>query len=499
MAYGKDGGMNQILNFIGNDWVEPSSRQFLPNVNPATAEALPAIPDSDDRDIELAVRAARGAQPSWSKKSPQERAEVLFRIADLFEQQMQDFAELESRDQGKPVALALRMDMARVAQNFRFFAAEILTTKEESTATDQQTLNYVHRRPLGVVGLISPWNLPLYLLTWKIAPAIAYGNTVICKPSEFTSLTAAKFAEILLAAKTPTGVVNIVFGYGHKAGAALVRHSEVAGISFTGGTETGRKIFADSAADFKKLSLELGGKNPTVVFADADIEAAVAGVVRSGFLNQGEICLCGSRVYVEKNITGEFTKKLLAEVKKLKVGDPSAPDTFMGPLISKSHFEKVLSYVNLANKEDGKILTGGKPADVGGPFKNGFFFEPTIISGLPESSRCIQEEIFGPVITISEFSSMEEVLQKANGVRYGLSASIWTSSLNKAHSLAHSIQAGTVWINSWLVRDLRMPFGGMKHSGLGREGGGYSKEFFTEATTVSLRLNPFSTTQEVKP
>ncbi len=480
--------MDRVNNFIDNQFLPPQGGQFLVSLNPATAEQIAEIADSDARDIELAVQAAKKAYPLWSAKTSAERSQYLYRIADLIEKRALEFAELESRDQGKPVKLANEMDIARVILNFRFFAGAILHTENESTVHDNRTFNYVARKSIGVAGLISPWNLPLYLLTWKIAPAIVSGNTVVCKPSEFTSLTASLFAEVI-AQVLPAGVVNIVFGTGAKAGEALVKHPDVPLISFTGGTETGKRILRDSAESIKKVSLELGGKNPNIIFADCDFEAAIANSIRAGFLNQGEICLCGSRIYVEDSLYDRFVQRYVQETQKLIVGDPGLPETFMGPLVSASHYQKVLSYLEVAKAEGGQILCGGQRPQLPEKFSKGYFLNPTVIAGLSESSKCIQDEIFGPVVTISRFSGVDDAITKANGVRYGLSASVWTANLSQAHRLAAELKVGTVWINSWLVRDLRLPFGGMKASGLGREGGRHSLEFFTEPTTVCVRYS----------
>lgn len=473
----------QVQNFIGNQWVPPIAGKYLENLNPATAEILSWLPDSQKEDVDQAVAAAKKAFPAWSKTSRADRAQWLRKIADLVEKRIDEFALLESQDQGKPVTLAKNMDIQRVVQNFRFFADEILKTREENF-DDPGVHNFVIRKPVGVAGLISPWNLPLYLLSWKIAPAIAAGNTVVCKPSEFTSMTAALLGEVIKDVGLPSGVVNIVFGLGPSVGEAIVKHPSVPLISFTGGTETGKRIYRDSAENFKKISLELGGKNPNIIFADCNLDQAVEISVRSSFLNQGEICLCGSRVYVEEKIAPQFLERLVEATKKMKVGNPEAEGTQMGALVSKAHLEKVQSYIALAKKEGAKILCGGDQPHLEKPFQNGYFLNPTIITGVDQKSKCVQEEIFGPVITVQTFKTEDEVINLANDVRYGLSASVWTEDVQKAERVAGQLDVGTVWVNTWLLRDLRMPFGGMKHSGLGREGGQYSMEFFSELTTV---------------
>jgi aminomuconate-semialdehyde/2-hydroxymuconate-6-semialdehyde dehydrogenase len=478
----------KIQNFIDGRWQAPLTGAYLANANPATSQVFSEIPRSGSEDVDLAARAAQQAFPAWSRLALNERATYLHKIADRIETRIDEFAEMESRDQGKPVHLARAMDMNRVIQNFRFFADEILRTEKESFR-EEKFQSQVLRKPVGVAGLISPWNLPLYLLSWKIAPALACGNTVVCKPSELTSMTAALLAEVSLEVGLPAGVLNIVFGLGTPVGEAIVRHPKIPLISFTGGTETGKKIYRDSAENFKKISLELGGKNPNIIFADCNLEKAIAVSLRSSFLNQGEICLCGSRIYVEDGLYPRFLEAFVSKTSALKVGDPRDSASFMGALVSKDHFEKVKSYLEIARQEGGKILCGGEvPKDLPPECKNGYFLQPTVIVDLPENSRCVQEEIFGPVVTVSRFRSEEDVIHKANGIRYGLSATVWSEDLVKANRIAAALDVGTVWINDWLLRDLRVPFGGMKHSGIGREGGQHSIDFFTEATTIVTPL-----------
>jgi len=478
--------IKKVLNHIGGEWVAPQRGGFIDNFNPATGQVFSHLPDSDASDIDKAVEVAALAFKTWSKTSVDERSKKLFKIADLIEANIDDFAKLESQDQGKPWFLAKQMDMNRVINSFRFFASAILQTENECNVMDAESMNYVLRKPVGVAGLIAPWNLPLYLLTWKIAPALAYGNTVVCKPSEFTSMTAAKFCELLPEAGIPAGVVNMVFGTGAKAGDALVKHPKVPLISFTGGSETGKKVIQASAENFKKLSLELGGKNPNIIFADCDYKKMLKTTLRSSFLNQGEICLCGSRIYVEESIYEKFLEDFVAEIRELKVGDPSQKNTFMGPLVSAQHLKKVQSMIQIAKDEGGRILIGGGTPVLPTEFSQGYFLEPTVIVGLAENSTCVQKEIFGPVVTVAPFKTLDEVIEKANGVSYGLSASVWTSNLNTAQSLAKNLDVGTVWVNSWMKRDLRVPFGGMKASGLGREGGRHSMDFYTEMVNVCL-------------
>ena len=473
-----------VGNFIGGQFAEPRSGAYLDDIEPATGEVLARIPDSDAADVDAAVQAAKRAFPAWSKTPAAERSKVLLKLADLIEQNLDELARLESRDNGKPVALAKRMDIPRAVANFRFFATAILHEASEAHVTDAAALNYTLRQPLGVAGLISPWNLPLYLLSWKIAPAIASGNTCVAKPSELTPLTANRLAELSLEAGLPAGVMNIVHGLGWKAGQALVEHRDVPAISFTGGTVTGTRVAATAAPMFKKLSLELGGKNPNVIFADADLEQAIPTSISSSFANQGEICLCGSRIFVEQAIYDEFVERFVAATKKLRIGDPTDDATDVGALISEAHMQKVTGYVELAKQEGGSVVTGGARLD-----RRGFFVEPAVITGLGTDCRTLQEEIFGPVVTITPFEREEEAVAFANSTRYGLSASLWTRDLQRAHRVAAALESGTVWVNCWLLRDLRVPFGGMKDSGVGREGGFESLRFFTEAKNVCVKLN----------
>jgi aminomuconate-semialdehyde/2-hydroxymuconate-6-semialdehyde dehydrogenase len=472
-----------VQNFINGTFVPPRSGLYLDDVNPATEEVIAQIPDSDSHDIDDAVAAAKAAFPGWSRTPAMERSRLLLKLADLIEQNLEELARTESVDNGKTLSLARRLDIPRAVLNFRFFATAILHHTTEAHATDQTALNYTLRQPLGVVGLISPWNLPLYLLSWKIAPAVASGNTCVAKPSELTPLTAYRLGELVNEAGIPPGVINIVHGLGGKAGRALTCHDDVAAISFTGGTVTGAAVAANAAPRFKKLSLELGGKNPNVIFADADLDDAIATTIRSSFWNQGEICLCGSRIFVERSIHDAFVERFTAATRMLRIGDPLDETTDIGALISAAHLEKVTGYIDLAIKEGGTIATGGHRVD-----RKGFFVEPTIITGLGCDCRVLQEEIFGPVVTVTPFGAEEEAIAFANSTRYGLSATVWTSNLTRAHRVAAALDAGTVWINCWLLRDLRVPFGGMKESGVGREGGFESLEFFTEAKNVCVKL-----------
>ncbi len=481
--------MKRILNFIDGQFRPPCSGRYLPDVDPATGKVIAEIAESGPEDVDAAVAAASRAFESWRKTPAEERSRLLIRVAELIQENFDELARLESEDNGKPIALARRMDVPRAVLNFRFFATAILHAGTSAHMTDDRALNYTLRQPLGVAGLISPWNLPLYLLTWKIAPAIAAGNCCVAKPSELTPLTAGRLAELTLQAGIPPGVVNIVHGTGPSAGRALTSHPNVPLISFTGGTRTGADVMARAGPLFKKVSLELGGKNPNIVFADADLEQAVATSIQSSFANQGEICLCGSRLFVERGIYDEFLDRFLAGTKKLRLGDPQDASTEVGALVSEAHLRKVEGYVALAREEGGTILVGGKrPGDLPERVRDGYFLEPTVITGLDCNRRVMQEEIFGPVVTVTPFESPDEAIAHANGTRYGLSASVWTRDLQKAHRVAAALESGTVWVNTWLLRDLRVPFGGMKDSGVGREGGFDSLAFFTEAKNVCVKL-----------
>ena len=473
----------RLANFINGAFTGPSCDSFFDDIAPATGKVLAEVPDSDEHDIGNAVAAAKRAFPAWSKTPAEERSRLLLKLADLIERNLDELARIESEDTGKPLSLARRLDIPRAVANFRFFATAILHGSSEAHVTDSAALNYTLRQPLGVVGLISPWNLPLYLLSWKTAPAIAAGNTCVAKPSELTPLTANRLAELSLETGIPPGVINIVHGYGANAGAALCEHEDVAAISFTGGTVTGTKVAAAAAPKFKKLSLELGGKNPNVIFADADLDECVATSIRSSFWNQGEICLCGSRILVERSIHEQFVDRFVAATRALRIGDPLDDKTDVGAVISEAHAQKVLGYIELAKQEGGTVVTGGTRVA-----RDGFFIEPTVITGLDSYCRTTQEEIFGPVVTITPFDREEEAIRFANATRYGLAASLWTRDLQRAHRVAASLDAGTIWINCWLLRDLRVPFGGMKDSGVGREGGFESLQFFTEAKNVCVKL-----------
>ncbi|XP_028996749.1 2-aminomuconic semialdehyde dehydrogenase [Betta splendens] len=477
-----------LENYIGGKFI-PCQRH-IDSYNPSTGEVYCKVPDSGKEEVEAAVAAAKEAFPEWSARSPRQRAEVLNKLADLIEAHLEEFAQAESRDQGKTISFARAVDIPRSVYNFRFFATSILHHTTDCSQMDAEgCLNYTIRCPVGVAALISPWNFPLYLLTWKIAPAIAAGNTVVAKPSEMTSVTSWMMCKLMQQAGVPPGVVNLVFGTGAKAGDALVGHPDVPLISFTGSTATARRITERSAPYCKKLSLELGGKNPSIVFADADLDQCIQTTVRSSFSNQGEICLCTSRVYVERSIYSEFMVKFVAAARKWKTGLPSDPSNNNGALISKEHLEKVRSYVALAKSEGGVIHCGEGIDQLDLPEQNrsGYFMPPTVLSGVGDSSRVMQEEIFGPVVCVSPFDTEDEAVARGNGVRYGLGAAVWSRDVGKVHRMAKRLQAGMVWTNCWMVRDLNLPFGGMKSSGVGREGARDSYHFFTEVKCVTIK------------
>jgi aminomuconate-semialdehyde/2-hydroxymuconate-6-semialdehyde dehydrogenase len=480
--------MEKLQNYINGKLLAPVGGNYIDNYHPATGKVYSLIPDSDGADVQLAVDAAKAAFPSWSVTPVEARMKVMLKIASIIERDMDAFVKAESKDNGKSVHTASVVDIPRAISNLEFFATGIMHFAAESHVTEDTAVNYTMRAPIGVVGCISPWNLPLYLFTWKIAPAIAAGNCVVAKPSEVTPMTAYMLSKACIEAGLPAGVLNIIHGLGGRCGQAIVEHKDIKAISFTGGTKTGAGIAATAAPMFKKLSLELGGKNPNIIFADCDFDAMLKTTIQSSFANQGEICLCGSRIFVERPIYEKFKTAFVEKASKLKPGDPSLTTTRMGAIVSKGHMEKILSYVELAQQEGGKILTGGKRVILDGELKEGWFIEPTVIEGLSYDCRTNQEEIFGPVVTIMPFDTVDEVVMMANSTQYGLAASIWTSNLTRAHQLAGMIQSGIIWINCWLLRDLRTPFGGMKGSGVGREGGFEALRFFTEPKNVCVKL-----------
>ncbi|MFM7813238.1 MAG: aldehyde dehydrogenase [Flavobacteriales bacterium] len=480
---------SRIQNYIDGQHLDSLSGEFFDNIDPSTGKSYSTIPNSDAKDVELAYQAAKKAFPVWSRMEEKERAAWMIRLATAIEKNLESFAKAESVDNGKPISLARQMDIPRSVANLKFFATAILHWNSEAHITDHQALNYTLRKPIGVVGCISPWNLPLYLFTWKIAPAMATGNCVVAKPSEITPMTAYLLTKTCEEIGFPAGVLNVVHGTGSLAGSALVEHPGIKAISFTGGTATGAHIARVAAPMFKKLSLELGGKNPNIIFADADLEKALKTTLRSSFANQGQICLCGSRILIHSSIYEEFKRQLVEKTQSMSVGDPLSEETKTGAVVSEAHMKKVLAYIELAQEEGGVVLCGGDRVKLEGRCADGYFIAPTIIEGLGPHCRTNQEEIFGPVVTLQSFESDEEAIELANATPYGLAASIWTKDLNRAHQLSSRMDSGIVWVNTWLMRDLRTPFGGVKNSGVGREGGWDALRFFTEAQNVCIAFD----------
>ncbi|MCH8534805.1 MAG: aldehyde dehydrogenase [Flavobacteriaceae bacterium] len=479
----------KIENYINGQLVSPLSENYLDNYNPSTGKIYGQIPNSDENDVEKAYQAAENAFPLWSKSSTEYRSKILQRIADLIFENLEEFALAESKDNGKPLSLATAVDIPRASSNFSFFAKAITQFSSESHENSAiNTINFTLRQPLGVVGCISPWNLPLYLFTWKIAPALASGNCVVAKPSEVTPYTAYLLSKICIEAGLPKGVLNIVHGLGASCGNAIVSHPNIKAISFTGGTKTGQHIARTAAPMFKKLSLELGGKNPNIIFSDCNYDKMLQVSLKSSFANQGQICLCGSRIFVEASIYDKFKADFVEKVSGMKVGNPLEKNTDLGALVSKEHLEKVDEYVQKAIQEGGQLLYGGKPVQVN-DFEEGYYYQPTIIE--VDSNQCTlnQEEVFGPVVSLMKFSSEEEVIALANDTKYGLSASVWTSNIDRSMRMSQQLKTGIVWVNTWLNRDLRTPFGGTKSSGVGREGGLEALRFFTEPKNVCIQYS----------
>ncbi|MCB9277785.1 MAG: aldehyde dehydrogenase [Lewinellaceae bacterium] len=483
--------MTIIQNYINGAFQPAATGNCLDNYQPATGQIYSQLPDSDSVDVAAAVDAAQAAFPEWQSLGREGRSRMLARIADLIEERLDIFALAESIDSGKPLTLARTVDIPRAVSNFRFFSTAAVQFGSESHNMEGLAINYTLRQPIGVVGCISPWNLPLYLFTWKIAPALAAGNCVVGKPSELTPMTAWLLAQAAHDAGLPAGVLNILHGLGPRVGQAIVEHPDIKAVSFTGGTQTGRILARTAAPMFKKLSLELGGKNPNIIFADCDFEEMMRTTIRSSFSNNGQICLCGSRIYVEKPLYERFRDELVRRTKQLVVGDPMHPDTQQGALVSRQHLDKVSGYLDLAREEGGRVLCGGERLQLAGDLKDGYFITPAVVEGLELHHRCNQEEIFGPVVTIQPFTDEAEALALANGTEYGLASTLWTRDLNRAHRMAEQIQAGIVWINCWMLRDLRTPFGGVKNSGVGREGGWEAMRFFTEPKNVTVRYGGY--------
>jgi aminomuconate-semialdehyde/2-hydroxymuconate-6-semialdehyde dehydrogenase len=468
-------------------------REFA-DLNPADGVVIAQVAEADQGLVDDAVRAARKAlHGEWGRLGVRERAMRLHKIADAIEARFDCFVAAEVADTGKPVALASRLDVPRAAANFRVFADVIKMAGVESFQTEtpdgKNALNYAVRKPLGVVGIITPWNLPLLLLTWKVAPALACGNCVVVKPSEETPATASLLAEVMKEAGIPDGVYNVVHGFGpNSAGEFLTQHPDVNAVTFTGESQTGAAIMKTVAASVKPVSFELGGKNAAIVFADCDFDEAVSGIGEAAFLNTGQVCLCAERVYVERAIFDRFVEALKVKAESLRLGSPLEKSTDLGPLISKQHREKVLAYYKLARDEGATVVTGGAVPEFGNELDRGFYVQPTIYTGLKEPARCVKEEIFGPVCHVAPFDTEEEAVSMANDTKYGLAASIWTTNLKRGHRVAQQMNAGITWVNCWFLRDLRTPFGGMGLSGIGREGGMHSLNFYSELNNICIRL-----------
>lgn len=485
--------MNESKHFINGEFCTSASGNNFPNYNPATGEQVGIINDGDEYEVDLAVQAARAAlQGEWGEMTVNDRVELLCKAADRITERFDEFLAAECLDTGKPYSLASHIDIPRGASNFKVFADMIKNVSSESFSTPTPdgtgALNYALHKPKGVIGVICPWNLPLLLMTWKVAPALACGNTVVVKPSDETNLTTVLLGEVMNEVCMPKGVFNVVLGRGATAGAALTRHPDVDALTFTGSTATGELLMQAAAVGVRDCSLELGGKNAGVVFADCDMDKAIEGTLRSCFANCGQVCLGTERLYVERSIFDEFVERLKEGAEQLVLGDPANPDTNLGPLISKKHQDKVLSYFKKAADDGANLVTGGGIPDMPGDLAGGYWIQPTLWTGLPESAAVIQEEIFGPVSHITPFDTEEEAIALANDSKYGLAAALWTENLSRAHRVADKLEAGIVWVNSWFLRDLRTPFGGSKQSGIGREGGVHSLEFYTELKNICIKL-----------
>lgn len=473
-----------INNYINGESKISNTNEYIDVFEPATGNVYAKIPNSGKGEIDEAIISAKKAFLQWSNFSIKKRSIYLLKIAEKIQENIQELAKYESRDTGKPISMALELDIPRAIENLTFFCQHASKYKKDFKLQSKISKNDIISIPLGVVAIITPWNLPLYLFTWKIAPALIMGNTVVAKPSEITPYTAYKFADICKKIDLPPGVLNIINGDGEKVGNRLAGHPEIKAISFTGGTTTGEKIFKESSKNFKKLALEMGGKNPSIIFEDCNYSKMLDTVIKSSFTNQGQICLCSSRLLIEKSIYEKFKIDFCKKVSELVVGDPNDPKTNFGAITSKAQYKKILDYIKISKEQNGKILIGGKAKKIKNRCEKGWFIEPTVIDGLDIDSKLHKEEIFGPLVTIQTFSSVDDAVNLANNTKYGLSATIWTNDLKKANKIAKQIESGVIWINCWMVRDLRTPFGGIKHSGYGKEGGIDALRFFTEQKNI---------------
>ncbi len=478
--------MKNILNYINGELVPPKKTKYLNVYNPANGKIYAKCPNSDNSDLKDAINSAKKAHSKWKNLTNENRRDILFKIADELEKNKEKFALAETIDNGKPINDSQTIDIPRSINNLKFYASAVINNSSESHSLGHRAINYTLRDPIGIVACISPWNYPLHLLTWKIAPALAMGNCVIAKPSEITPMTAYLFSKICIKVGLPKGVLSILHGTGENIGDKIVRHPDIKAISFTGGTKTGKIINSSASPLLKKVSLELGGKNPTIIFEDCNYKQMLKTTVRSSFGNQGQICLCGERIFIQSSIYDKFKKDFIVETEKLKIADPRNQKTEQGAIVSEQHYNKILAYLDSAKQNGAIFLTGGKAKKIKGECSNGWYIEPTIIENLSRNSKCYSEEAFGPVTSIYKFETKKEAIDLANETNYGLAASIWTSNLRSAHQVAKSINFGIVWVNSWNLRDLRTPFGGMKDSGLGREGGNESLSFFSEPKNVCI-------------
>ena len=478
--------MIKIKNYINGKLSVSSNKSHIDIFNPSVGEVYAQCPNSNEIDLQNAIKSAESSFPKWSNLKQKHRSELLLKIADLIERDLNEFAKAESIDNGKPYKLSKTLDIPRSIKNLRFFASMANAIEKESYHKEN-VINYVLRQPLGIVGTISPWNLPLYLFTWKIAPALVSGNCVIAKPSEITPYTAYLFSKICIEANLPKGVLSILHGEGKIIGEAIVNHKKIKAISFTGGTDTGKAIAKKASKNLKKISLEMGGKNPVIIFDDCNYDKMINSLIKSSFLNQGQICLAGSRIYIQKTIYNKFKKDFISKIKKLRIGDPFNRNTDQGAIVSAEHLNKILKYIKYAKEEGGKIISGGSIPKMDSKFSSGWYFSPTVIENLSQKSKLNKEEIFGPVVTLNKFKDEQDVVKMANDNDYGLASIIWTNNTSKANKLAEILESGLVWINCWLERDLRTPFGGIKNSGYGKEGGKYAIDFFTEPKNICIK------------
>jgi len=481
--------MKIISNYIDGKLTKPKESKYIDVFNPSTGKVYAKCPDSSSLDLKLAVKSANKAFYEWKNKTNEERSKILFNVASELEKNQNEFAIAETIDNGKPLNDSKNIDIPRAINNLRFYASIVINQSSESHSLPNNVINYTLRDPLGVVSCISPWNYPLHILTWKIAPALAIGNCVIAKPSEVTPMTAYLFSKICIKAGLPKGVLNILHGPGHNIGDKIVKHPDIKAVSFTGGTKTGKIISSAASSLLKKVSLELGGKNPVIVFDDCNYKEMLKTTIKSSFGNQGQICLCGERIFIQEKLYEKFKKDFIKETKQLKIGDPLNSKTNQGAIVSREHYNKILSYFKNVKNSGANFLIGGDSKKIKGSCSKGWFIEPSIIENLDRKSSCYREEAFGPVVSLHKFKTREEVIKLANETSYGLSASIWTSNLKTAHQVAQMIDFGIVWVNAWNLRDLRTPFGGMKDSGIGREGGNESMKFFSEPKNVCINYN----------